>query len=285
GHEKSYIHDPSLMSPEWSAPPRLALVLDVGWDERVRLHRFTAVAIGQRRQGAAAAESDNAPSVPIAGPSRGGAAPPPLAISVTPEWPLEHSYCYVFKRPAVFYCLPSQAPASAIWSTDAASLELLKSQLAPPRDPFAAHADAQSPNPDTRHDARMRTGSVKFFARVSALTPVHVAADGSGARAGAEHAIDFAAERAWFDECVKAARRHDLDDGRWWTGAAFGDGYDGADGKEDEELSDSYRGDDYEEWERQQERDRSLTLSTGSRREEGAQDTGLEGLDEIVALE
>ncbi|KAG5642899.1 hypothetical protein DXG03_001906 [Asterophora parasitica] len=107
--------------------------------------------------------------------------------------------------------------------------------------------DSKSSDPDTRHDARIRTGyHIKFFAQVSALTPEHVAAEG-----GAENAIDWAAERGWFDEC---------DNRRWWTGAAFNSG--GVTDGDDENLTDSYSDiDDLSLWPYpQQERDKSLAL-------------------------
>ncbi|KAG5648360.1 hypothetical protein DXG03_004932 [Asterophora parasitica] len=270
GHEHSYIHNSSLASPKWSSPPRPALVISVGWDDNLCLYSFTAVAIGQRRQGTVAGVSDHLPSVPIAGPT---APPPPVSISITPEWPLEHSYCYAFMQPTSFYCLPSQSPVSATWSTDAASAKLLTSELTHPLNSVERLEASKSADPDTRHHERMRQNyEIKFFAQVSSLTPVHIAAG-----AGVEHSIDWAAERGWFDECVRATRRHDLDDGRCWTGAH--DVADGTDGT----LSNSYYEWDIDLWDNcQQERDRTLTLSTPSH-EDG--DVGLEGLDEIVAVE
>ncbi|KAG5640119.1 hypothetical protein DXG03_001033, partial [Asterophora parasitica] len=104
GHEQSYIHDLSLASPKWFFPRRSRSA-----SNGTRECGCTAVAIGQWRQGATPGESDNLiKSVPIAGPTRGGATPPPVSISVAPEWPLEHSYCYAVKRTTLFYCLPSQ---------------------------------------------------------------------------------------------------------------------------------------------------------------------------------
>ena len=75
--------------------------------------------------------------------------------------------------------------------------------------------------------------------------------------------IYWTTRRAWFDECVKAARRHDLDNGEWWTGAAFRrPGFD----KDPAAYEDSYYASDFENWEHiQQERHPSITLSKGYR--------------------
>lgn len=115
----------------------------------------------------------------------------------------------------------------------------------------------------------MRRGSVKLYAQLWPLTSEHL-----------ENAaqIDWFSDRAWFDECVKASRRRDLDNGRWWTGALFGAGSE--DSNEPDEYSDSYRGDDYEDWNPQHERDKSLTLSIGLQEQEDP----LKALDEIVLL-
>ncbi|KAG5645947.1 hypothetical protein DXG03_004738 [Asterophora parasitica] len=108
------------------------------------------------------------------------------------------------------------APVSTIWSTDAANAELTESLLTPPDPvPFWSEDDLESPNLDTRHDAKMRIQDTQFFAQVSALTPAHFMAGGSNASMA--HATDWTTEREWFDERVRAARRHDLEDGRRWT--------------------------------------------------------------------
>lgn len=82
------------------------------------------------------------------------------------------------------------------------------------------------------------------------------------------------------NECVKACRHHDIENGQWWTGAPFPEFtfYTPKEG----EISESYFGPDFSLWNCQQERDKSLTLSTVSQCEGGS---GLEGLDEIVGLE
>jgi hypothetical protein len=153
---------------------------------------------------------------------------------------------------------------------------MLISKLTPARNPnpFATSHDLKSSDPDIRYDARMKTGYVKLYAQLSSLG--HAQVQGSSH----ETSIDWLSDRAWFDECVKAFRYNDLDNGRWWTGAAFGGDYQPKEG----EISESYCGPDYEEWDCQQERDQSLTLSTPSQRNGGDSRTLAEDLDEIVSL-
>jgi hypothetical protein len=105
GHEKSYIHDTCFDTPDWSAPPRPAIITRFEWDERAGTYNFTAVAIAQK-QGKNTEPST--PSISISGPISLHSSSPENFISVEPKWPLEHSYCYAFKRPTKFYCLPSQ---------------------------------------------------------------------------------------------------------------------------------------------------------------------------------
>lgn len=114
----------------------------------------------------------------------------------------------------------------------------------------------------------MRLGSVKLYAQVSPLSPDHF---------DTSSGVDWFYHRAWFDECMEASRRRDLDNGRWWTGALFKEIYQPEEG----ELPDSYTGDDYSLWDRQQERNKSLTLSTEA--QEGG--WSAEELDEIVLVD
>lgn len=90
------------------------------------------------------------------------------------------------------------------------------------------------------------------YAQISILSPEHFENTGE---------IDQFSRRAWFDECIIACRRRDLDDGRWWTRAAFLN--DLKINIDPNELTDSYRGDDDEILNRQQDRDKSLTLKLG----------------------
>ena len=97
----------------------------------------------------------------------------------------------------------------------------------------------------------MRRSHAKIYASFLPLIPEHV-----------EHAseISWYSNRAWFEECVKFSRRHDLDNGRWWTRSFFKPGREALGNKD--ELSYSYREDDYSDWDPQQERSESHTLST-----------------------
>lgn len=105
GHEESYIHDTSLTLQEWTTLPRPGVVIDVGWNDQARLYHFTVVAISQRQQ---ETETLDLPKVPVLGPRSADKNPGDAMLEVKPNWPLEHSYCYVFKNPSTFYCLPSQ---------------------------------------------------------------------------------------------------------------------------------------------------------------------------------
>ncbi|KAF8593846.1 kinase-like protein [Ceratobasidium sp. AG-I] len=266
GHEGSYIHDTSLTSQEWSTLPKPGVVIDVGWDSRARLYNFTLVAVGQPQQGIGALDL---PNVPIVGPKSGDTKLGDAILSVEPNWPLEHSYCYAFKNPVTFYCLPSQVPITAFWRTNASGAALLGSKLHTRHNPLEFYRELNSSNPDVRHSVRMRRSHVKIYASILPLTPEHVE-DASK--------ICWHSNRAWFDECVKISRRRDLDDGRWWTRALFKPGYEAFDNQDD--ISDSYREDDYEDWDPQQERSNSLTLTTETRE----QDVVSELLDEIVLV-
>jgi hypothetical protein len=148
-------------------------------------------------------------------------------------------------------------------------------KLAPALEGFTPHQDEMSPNRDVRHHDRIRASSVQFYAQVLPLTQEQVQNAND-----AESSIDWSTDRAWFDERVKAARLYDLDNGRWWTGALFGPGYH----KGPKEPTDSYFEADYEDWIRQKERDKALTLST-SAEGEGCVDSAIKHLDELVLVE
>lgn len=111
GHEKSYIHDTSLTSHEWITLPRPGIVTDIEWDEQVHMYYFTIVAISKRR---ATAELSDLAKVHILGPNSANEDSSAPTISIEPQWPLDHSYCYAFKDPATFYCLPSQVRSNCV---------------------------------------------------------------------------------------------------------------------------------------------------------------------------
>jgi hypothetical protein len=114
GHEQSYFPKTDLNSAEWQCRARPALILEVGWDNYARLHYFIAVAISRRWKGHAAAL---VPKFPILGPSSARCSFSEDMISVHPRWPLDDAYCYAYRRPAKFYCLPSQVRMIHLFKT------------------------------------------------------------------------------------------------------------------------------------------------------------------------
>jgi hypothetical protein len=104
GHEESYIHDPSLMTSEWSTVWRPAVIIDVDWDELTQLYFFTAVAICRLAPECTASDT----MVPFSTLFANDANAPSSIVLVGPEWALANYYCYVYKDPAKFYFLRSQ---------------------------------------------------------------------------------------------------------------------------------------------------------------------------------
>lgn len=90
GHEHSYVHDSSYDTPDWTAPPRPAVVLSILWDDRVGTYRFWVVAIARFDQ------SSN-PTVSISRPDPFPSNAAGDSVSFEPDWPLPNSYCYVVK--------------------------------------------------------------------------------------------------------------------------------------------------------------------------------------------
>ncbi|KAG8728485.1 hypothetical protein FRC10_004945 [Ceratobasidium sp. 414] len=173
-----------------------------------------------------------------------------------------------------FIVSPSQPAVSAVWKTAPSDVIHLNQMLNPRHKVLGQCGQLHSSNPDIRHDVRMRRGQVNIYAQVSALSQEHFVSATD---------VDWFSHRAWFDECVKASRRRDLDNGQWWshwTGALFGPEYQG--GTDENELSDSYRGDDYELWDHRQEQDKSRTLS--DERGQGGGNWNVDELDDIMIL-
>ncbi|KAG9096548.1 hypothetical protein FRC06_008551 [Ceratobasidium sp. 370] len=156
------------------------------------------------------------------------------------------------------------------WKAVSSGLSALVEVLSPSRDLdlFGVDEELESSDQDIRHDARMREGNVKLYAQVTPLSRHELL----------NESIPWYSSRAWFDECVKASRYNDLENGRWWTNAPFPRSPQSSEG----EISDSYNGSDFEEWECQQERDGSLTLANGLEGEGEAPEGVLKGLAEIV---
>ncbi|CEL51474.1 Casein kinase I homolog hhp2 OS=Schizosaccharomyces pombe (strain 972 / ATCC 24843) GN=hhp2 PE=2 SV=2 [Rhizoctonia solani AG-1 IB] len=245
GHEESYIHDPSLMTSEWSTVWRPGVIVDVDWDELTQLYFFTAVAICRLAPECTASDT----MVPFSTLFANDANAPSSIVLVEPEWALANYYCYVYKDPAKFYFLRSQQPVPTRWAFNSHSVDYLRTRLGSKHDIFRQYDMLHSSDPDTRHSTRMRSGHVKIYAEVHDL---------SSERSQHESMIDWLGTRAWFDECVKACRHRDLENRRWWTGASFGKGEDGSNSTR--EISDSYRGSDHSLWDIQQERNTSITL-------------------------
>ncbi|KAG9078306.1 hypothetical protein FS749_009712 [Ceratobasidium sp. UAMH 11750] len=269
GHQRSYVPDPCFDLPEWLAPRRPSVVTQIRWDERVATWSFTAVAIARQRDDF---EDVSTAIVPILG-AGSTSSDRPQAISAEPDWPLGNSYCHAFRRPMKFHCLPTQERVPSIWTIVSSDRSTLAKALTPGHhpDPFATHDELESPDQDVRHDARMREGNVKLYAWIFPLSHHEILDD----------SIPWYSSRAWFDECVKASRYNDLGNGRWWTNAPFPSSPQSSEG----EISDSYTGSDFEEWECQQERDESITLGNGLKRDGEALGDTLEGLREIVLEE
>ncbi|KAG8700077.1 hypothetical protein FRC11_013231 [Ceratobasidium sp. 423] len=269
GHETSYIPDPRFSIPEWDSLFRPCVVLGVEWIDWANAYRFTAVPISENRE----LEHGSNRRVLIMNSES------PLShslqdmVSPVPDWPLKRSYCYAFKRPTTFYCLPSQATVPSFWVINPGGVKVLATSLTPPRDPnpFAKVDDLRSSDPDTRHDAQIRKDYASLYAHVSPLTPAHITSE----------SVDWNSTRAWFDECVKASRYHYKCNGDRWTCVLHTPSNEESDG----ELSDSYRGDDFESWELQQERDQSLTLAPVLEGNDIQLADVLEGLDEIELVE
>ncbi|KAG9093974.1 hypothetical protein FS749_013352 [Ceratobasidium sp. UAMH 11750] len=267
GHEGSYIRDARFDTLEWSAPWRPAIVTRVVWDERAGAYSFTAVAIC-RRNG-----TPGAAIVPISCTNPPNSEIPKMAVSVKPEWPFKDSFCYAYKRPTTFYCLPSQDFVPSTWAVGPTDVGILIKMLTLACNPdlLAIHQELESPDPDTRHDAKMRAGNVRLYAGLLPLTQACIE----------DKSVDWFSDRAWFDECVKASRYHDLDNGRDWSNALTR----GSSHCSDDEISDSYTGSDFEEWSCQGERDKSITLGNSINGEDRSISNILDGIDEIVRLE
>ncbi|CAE6405860.1 unnamed protein product [Rhizoctonia solani] len=265
GHD-SYIHDPSFHTPEWDSPARPCVIFGVEWNDRTNLYQFTAVPISTYQ---CESRKNDYPEVPIVNSESCAFHSAQATISTKPDWPLTRSYCYAFKRPMTFFCLPSQPIVPGTWTVDPTGIETLLTNLTPPRRKFGMMYDVKSPDPDVRHDAKMRTGFVKFYAEVSPLTPTQIF-DGS---------IDWSSTRAWFDECVKAARHYNLCSQNEWSRDPL------AKLDKVDNVSNSYRELDFEEWEPQRERDRSLTLTPLLGGKDCQFSNILEELDEIELAE
>ncbi|CAE7185301.1 unnamed protein product [Rhizoctonia solani] len=267
GHESSFIPDPFYDSPEWSTRFKPAVVARVEWDERAQKYNFLAIAISRSLDHDTVAVSINTNGSNVLGA--------PLVAHIEPNWPLDASFFYVFKRPTRFYCLPSQSRIQSTWKVAVSDCDSLLNALTPPPDTISKSQEKQdlkSSDPDTRHDARMRRWAVycKLYAHIEPLTLAHLDND----------SVDWLSKRAWFDECVKIQRHKNLHGGFWWTGAWFPSVYRRKEG----DLRNSYLGSEFYIWQPQADRRRSITLAANG---ENTSITGdvLAGLTKIVGLE
>ncbi|KAL5639013.1 hypothetical protein ACGC1H_003402 [Rhizoctonia solani] len=268
-HERSYVRDPRFDTPEWKFPHKPCVILEVVWDEGAKSYCFTVAPISNQDE----LQRFNPLCVSIHGTDSAPSHSQQTIISTTPNWPFRRSYCYAFKRLTKFYCLPSQEVISSHWTVSSPRVETITTRLTPPPNPnpFASLHDSESPDPDTRHDAKMRTGYVKHYAELSPLTPTELN----------DESVEWNSTRGWFDECVKASRYYDRCNGYQWTRSRRSQTSEGL----GTDFSDSYFEEDIEEWERQQERDRSLTLATVLEGREGQLADVLAGLDDIELVE
>ncbi|CAE6498733.1 unnamed protein product [Rhizoctonia solani] len=271
GHESSFISDPIFDDPEWSTTYRPAVVAEVKWDREIRKYQFLAIAISRKSD---SDQGSTIPVIPITASSCSISSTSP-AVHIEPAWPFEDSYCYVFRRPTKFYCLPSQEPVYSTWRISPSDCNMLLNAFTPPPDSLTRSRlrnDLKSPDPDIRYDARLqdRDGYCNLYAQVQPLTVTHIKDD----------SIDWFTRYAWFDECVKVTRYQGLNIGIWWTGAWFPAKYQ----REEGEVTDSYSEPDYSMWGPQSERRKSITLPAKNEHIGGLGEV-LTGLTKIIALE
>ena len=145
------------------------------------------------------------------------------------------------------------------WKVDDDSINLLLEHLIPRTGPCSLfHNDAiRHPDVEVRDNAMVFSSSGRMYAEV---TPLDVS-DGPDSQHGST--VTWHSERAWHDELVKTTRLRDYDAGKDWN--IFGHGpikIEHAPG----EVRDSYFEPDHSDWAylRQQERDKTLTLSTSN---------------------
>ncbi|CAE6460950.1 unnamed protein product [Rhizoctonia solani] len=273
GHESSYISDPMIDGPEWSTACRPAVVAQVEWSKWAKKYRFLAIPIS-RGTDRDEDEDGSTPVISIATANAITSSTVPR-IHTEPEWPLEDFYFHVFRRPAMFYCLPLQERVHSAWRISPSDCEILLKSFTPPPDSLGQsklRKDLKSANPDIRHDARVqqRDKLYKFYARIQPVTSAHLAIE--------DNSIDWFSRRVWFDECIKVARHRGLDIGIWWTGAWFPAEYQPQEG----DITDSYSELDNSMWEWQSERRESITLGTVG--EDVGDRSGIVGLTKITAL-
>ncbi|KAK7696299.1 hypothetical protein QCA50_000953 [Cerrena zonata] len=243
----SFIHDPSLKTSEWQSLAIPAVVTRVSWENGV--YRFTAVAIAQWKEGCHPATM---PSVPIVGPHSQYNDSQSTQISTQPAWPWDNMFCYAFKHPARFCCLPSQPKTQSKWRVSEVDVNLLKKHLSPRTGPatLELYDAVKHPDIDIQNAALLLHSAARLYASISPL-------NSDGPRVSNDSSVNWYSYRAWHDECVKVARRFAYDNGYYWDFLIHGVP------RDDNELDDSYHARDHSLWcyLRQQERDDTLTIS------------------------
>ena len=97
--DPTFIHDPSLTTPEWQNPARPAVILGSRWNEYRRMYQFSAACLSRWDEDDPPAGVVSAPIHPTPNEHYSGA---PI------EWPWSNTSCYMIKNLARFHCLPSQ---------------------------------------------------------------------------------------------------------------------------------------------------------------------------------
>ncbi|QRV82538.1 casein kinase [Ceratobasidium sp. AG-Ba] len=263
GHEGSHVQDPRFEDPEWAVRPRPAIITQIQWNEEKSMFSLEAVAIS-RRSNAQISGIDSVRLGILQDQVQSGSSG--VVIS-GPTWPYKDSFCYVFKDLLKFRCLPQQVPISSTWRISLSDVDLIQKKIFPSLD---REKDRYSEDPDIRHDTRMRSSYFQLYAKLLPLNQDNFE----------DEPIDWFSNRAWFDECIKACRLHDMYGFRWWTGAWFPRHYIPKEG----EL-DSYSGTDFQEWDRpQQNRDTTIRQDL-SGQNGGCEGDLLDGVEKIIALE
>ena len=166
------------------------------------------------------------------------------------------------------------------WKVDTNDVDLLVQHMWPRTGPSSLlpHDAIRCPDIDVRDDSMVRTSNARLYAEI---TPLDIS-DGPGIR----HTLtpDWHSSRAWHDEIVKATRQWDYDAGKDWN--IFAHLHERKIESDPDEVEDSYFQDDYSLWTylRQQERDKTLTLSTSNTGERFSNSL-LQDLDNINLVE
>jgi hypothetical protein len=247
--DPSYWRDPSLSSSrdEWRTRRRPGIVIGTHFDRRSLTHKIKVVSLGR------GTPTKGMQIIPVCA---GLPSQPPLVVSgdaivPDPAWKMPDTYCYAFRRPPVFHCLPTQPRHPAHWKIGPQDVKRLDQTFAPRQDLSLdfndfkptpkAGPDAVALDQHTRYEGRIRYQKIKFYVDVTPLSAETMNDDD----------IDWGGNRAWYDERVKIARRRGWETGWEWSVCR----------DDKKRWLDSYEGADMTQWGNcQDERDLSLTL-------------------------